>query len=223
MERWATFDCYGTLVDWDAGMRRALRGLGFNPVTAAALLQGYHRHEPTVQTEAGFRPYRDVLGEALRRSAEDAHVALHEDDVFARTLPSWPVFEDVKTALTQLQEAGWRLGILSNVDNDLIQLTVAQWGDAFDCIVTAEEVGSYKPDLGHFKEFRRRTGVGADQWVHVACSSHHDVAPAHKMELKTVFVRRGFDPDPEEPASRTIDGLTTLPDTLDVLVPPSTA
>jgi 2-haloacid dehalogenase len=118
-ERWATFDCYGTLVDWLGGMRAALQAIA--PDGAERLLCAYHELEPAVQGEH-FRRYRDVLAETLRRAAAREGVAFSPEGehVLAETLPGWPVFDDVAPALNDLRKGDWRLAILSNVDDDLI-------------------------------------------------------------------------------------------------------
>ncbi len=215
-DRWVSFDCYGTLVDWEAGMSAALESVVGD--RAADVLSTYHELEARVQEER-FRPYREVLALALERAAAAHGLALDatQRDVLGATLPSWPVFADTAPSLTALREAGWSLAILSNIDRDLIEQTLPALGAEVDLVVTAEDVRSYKPALAHFVEFRRRSGVQAGAWVHVACSLFHDVEPARGLGVPTVWIdREGRGPDPRPTV--TLDGLRPLAQRLAALV-----
>lgn len=205
---WATFDCYGTLVDWLGGMRAALSRVAPNDVER--LLAAYHHVEPAVQTEQPRMRYRDVLTEALRRTAAQENVALAEPgaSVFAATLPSWPVFEDVGPALRELRDAGWQIAILSNVDDDLLEGTRANLPVPIDAVVTAQQVGAYKPDPEHFHRFRKR--YAPDAWVHIAQSVFHDHAVAGRLGLPRVWINRLGEPDPGDAAEIVLPGLTGL-------------
>jgi 2-haloacid dehalogenase len=216
-ERWATFDCYGTLVDWLGGMRAALQEIA--PDAAERLLRAYHELEPAVQGEH-FRRYRDVLAETLRRAAgrEDVALSPEGEHVLAETLPRWPVFEDVVPALNELHDAGWRLAILSNVDDDLIAATLSRLEVPVNMVVSAELVRSYKPALGHFETFRRTSGVAeGGAWVHVAQSLFHDIAPARRLGLPSVWVNRQDEADPGT-ATVSMPTLERLAETLGPLV-----
>src|SRR5262245_38757110 len=122
-ERWATFDCYGTLIDWNGGIRRELERL-FGPEEAPRLLARYHELEPAVQGERYLR-YREVLTVTLERLAAEERVDLAEPDALARSLPSWTPFPEVPEALAELRRRGWRLAILSNTDRDYIEASKA--------------------------------------------------------------------------------------------------
>ena len=215
-ERWATFACYGTLVDWLGGMRAALREIV--PDAAERLLRAYHELEPAVQGER-FRRYRDVLAETLRRAAarEDVALSPEGEHVLAETLPRWPVFADVVPALSELHDAGWRLAILSNVDDDLIAATLSRIEVPLDMVVSAELVRSYKPALDHFETFRRKSGVAEGAWVHVAQSLFHDIAPARRLGLPSVWVNRQDEADPGT-ATVSVATLERLAETLGPLV-----
>ncbi len=206
--RWVTFDCYGTLVDWLGGMRAALAQVA--PHDVDALLGAYHHHEPQVQAEHPTMRYRDVLTEALRRTAEAQDVVLAEPGavVFARTLPDWPVFDDVGPALTELRAAGWQLAILSNVDDDLIAGTCERLPVRIDVIITAQQVGAYKPHPAHFHRFRSE--IDPDAWVHVAQSVFHDHTVAGRLGLPRVWINRQGEPDPGDVAEIVLPGLTGL-------------
>lgn len=200
MQRWATFDCYGTLVDWNAGIAGALGD--------AALLERYHELEPLVQAESPGRTYRDVLRETFRRVGVDADPAA--------TLPGWPVFDDVRPALEEALSRSWTLAILSNSDRDLIEASIASIGVPFELAVVASEIGSYKPAHRHWEAFAEQVGRLPD--VHVAQSHFHDVVPASELGIPTIWINRlGERADPAP--TRELPGLTGLANALDELVP----
>lgn len=214
---WVTFDCYGTLVDWDTGMRAAVAQV-VDADDVDAVIAAYHHHEPSVQDSATFRPYRTVMAEALAAAAADVGTVMRDPDVLARTLPEWPVYADVPDALAELRRRGWRIGILSNIDTDLLEATLPTLGVPIDAFVTAQQVQRYKPHLAHFSAFRSCTGAASSRWIHAACSSRHDVQPATAMGLRTIFVHRAFPEDQRYPATTTLEGLQALPDVLDELL-----
>jgi 2-haloacid dehalogenase len=218
VDRWATFDCYGTLVDWHAGIAGAVESIA--PGRGADVLAAYHRHEPVVEAEQPFRRYREVLREALSRAAAELGLRLDggAEDVLGATLPSWPVYGDVGPALGALRAAGWRLAVLSNVDLDLIHGTAERLPVEFDLIVTAEEVRSYKPAPGHLRRFRERTGALPAAWVHVAGSMFHDIVPARAEGVRGVYITRTAEKEDARDASAMLPGLRALPAVLDALV-----
>ena len=200
MDRWATFDCYGTLVDWNAGVRS---------VVGDELLPRYHELEPQVQEEDPTRSYRDVLRDVSTR------LGLDDVEALARTLPEWPVFPEVREALEDAQLRGWKVAILSNTDRDFIDASMAAIGVAFEFAIAASEIDSYKPALGHWRAFEER--VGRLPHVHVAASHFHDVVPATTLGIPTVWINRlgeRFEPPP----TREQPDLVALADTLDELV-----
>ncbi len=220
MSRWATFDCYGTLVDWNAGIRGVLEDL-FGAERGPELLARYHRLEPEVQAEA-YRSYAEVLTLTLERLAHENDLSIPEGEsgVLARSLPEWPVFREVPAALTELRRRGWQLAILSNTDRALIVESEKSIGVSVDLVITAEDVGSYKPAHGHWSRFFETTTADREHHVHVAASLFHDVAPGRELELTTVWINRlGEEADPEP--DRELPDLSSLPDTLDELVPPA--
>ncbi len=155
MERWATFDCYGTLIDWNGGIRPELVRL-FPDEDADRLLTRYHDEEPKVQAEDPSRSYREVLTLALERLG--LRVPEGERSVLAESLPRWPPFPEVPAALAEARVRGWKLAILSNSDRDLIEASEAQFGVPFELEIVSEEIGSYKPAHGHWRAFERRSG-----------------------------------------------------------------
>jgi 2-haloacid dehalogenase len=221
MDRWATFDCYGTLVDWNAGIRAELEKL-FGVERADALLARYHDLEPKIQAASHGASYGEVLTIALETLAAETGLTLPEGEAsaLARSLPGWPVFEDVQEGLSQARERGWRLAILSNTDRDLIDSSMDAIGVHFDLSIVAGEIGSYKPAHRHWAVFRERVG-GADSihHVHVAQSLYHDIAPAYELGIPSIWVNRLDEPD-DSRASRTLLSLARLADTLDELVAP---
>ena len=218
MSRWATFDCYGTLIDWNAGIRGVLEEY-FGAERAPELLARYHRLEPEVQAEA-YRSYAEVLSLTLERLATENDLTIPEGETgaLARSLPDWPAFREVPEALAELRRRGWNLAILSNTDRELIAASQRQIGVPVDVAVVAEEVQSYKPAHAHWERFFELTTADRAQHVHVAASLFHDVAPARELGLKVVWINRlGEVADPEP--DRELPDLSGLPDTLDELVP----
>jgi 2-haloacid dehalogenase len=216
--RWATFDCYGTLIDWNLGIRRELERL-FGVEVAPHLLERYHELEPEIQSES-YRTYREVLTLALERLAQEERIQLPEGEAGAlgQSLSEWPPFPEVPTALSELRERGWQLAILSNTDRDFISASQRQLGVPIDLAIVAEDVQSYKPAHGHWKRFFEATTAESDRHVHVAASLFHDIAPARELGLRSVWINRlGEHAEPEP--DRELDDLSALPDTLDELVP----
>ena len=219
--RWATFDCYGTLVDWNAGIRAELGRL-LEDARADELLERYHDIEPRIQSERPEASYREVMALALAELAADSGTELpdEERDALGRSLPNWPVFADTTEALAEAHERGWTLVALSNSDRDLIEASMDEIGVPFDSAIVASEIGSYKPAHGHWRAFYESTGADRDRHVHVAESHFHDIVPAHELGIPSVWInRRG---EQREPApTRELSGLSGLADVLDELVPPS--
>jgi 2-haloacid dehalogenase len=218
MERWATFDCYGTLVDWNGGIHGQLERL-FGVERADELLVRYHELEPEIQSENPGMSYREVLTLALEQLAAETGLMLPEGEAsaLARSLPEWPVFDDVGPGLSNARERGWRLGILSNTDRDLIDASIAAIGVPFDLTIVAGEIGSYKPAYGHWEVFRQRVGDDV-RHVHVAQSLFHDIEPATELGIPSIWINRLGEPDDPRP-NLTLSGVNVLADALDSLVP----
>ena len=201
MERWATFDCYGTLVDWNAGIR---------DVVGDDHVARYHELEPQVQAEDPSLSYRDVMREVLGRLGFD------DADALGRSLRDWPVFAEVPDALSRARERGWRLAILSNTDRDFIDASMTSIGVPFEFAIVASEIGSYKPGHGHWRAFEQRTGRLPT--VHVGASHFHDVVPAIALGIPTIWINR-LDEIAEPRPTRELPDLRGLPETLDELAP----
>ncbi|MGQ5691899.1 HAD family hydrolase [Rhodococcus erythropolis] len=211
MEKWLTFDCYGTLIDWRSGMTDALASVA-GP-EAEALLEEYHRHEPGVQIRNPDWSYRAVLAESLSRAADARGMNLSTDqlDVLGRTLPTWRLFPDTNRTLTALRDAGFKLGILSNVDKPLLLQTIEGFDTGIDCVITSSEIGSYKPALKHFSTFEETAGVDKTSWIHVACSWFHDVEPANEFGIRSVYINRERTNHTGGKASAILPDLVELP------------
>jgi len=222
MTRWATFDCYGTLIDWNAGIGAALERL-YGAEQAPELLRRYHELEPQVQTD-GYRSYAEVLSLTLERLANDTGYGIPEGEsgVLAQSLPDWPAHPEVPAALVELRARGWQLAILSNTDRELIAASQRTLGVPFDLAVVAEDVRSYKPAHAHWERFFELTSADGEHHVHVGASLFHDIAPARELGLKTVWINREAEeaeaPEGDRP-HRELRNLSALPDTLDELVP----
>ena len=218
MERWATFDCYGTLVDWNGGIHRELEKL-FGVELADGLLVRYHELEPRIQAENPSAPYREVLTLALEALADETGLTLPEGDAsaLARSLPEWPVFDDVQTGLGEARERGWKLAILSNTDRDLVNASIEKLGVPFELAVVAGEIGSYKPAHKHWEVFYEITGADRRGHVHVAQSLFHDIAPAQELGVPSVWINRQGEPEDPRPTV-TLDGVSGLADALDEIV-----
>jgi 2-haloacid dehalogenase len=216
--RWTTFDCYGTLIDWNLGIRRELERL-FGVEAAPHLLERYHELEPTIESEP-FHTYREVLTLTLERLAQEEGIQLPEGEAGAlgRSLPDWPPFPEVPRALAALRERGWRLAILSNTDRDLIAASQQQLGVPVDLAIVAEDVESYKPAHGHWERFFEKTTADRERHVHVAASLFHDIAPARELGLRSVWINRLDEQANPEP-DRELPDLSALPETLEDLVP----
>jgi len=174
-----TFDCYGTLIDWESGIRGAFESIG---IKGSSALRAYGEIEPVVERQA-YRSYREVLRETASRIAPGVKA-----NFLAESLPSWKPFADTNPALERLRRAGIRLGILSNVDDDLIAATRKHFTVDFDVIVTAQQVRSYKPGHAHFVEARKR--IGNSPWLHAAQSNVHDIVPANELGIPNAWINR---------------------------------
>jgi 2-haloacid dehalogenase len=213
--RWATFDCYGTLVDWNGGIGDELERL-FGADERERALAFYHELEPEIEAANPGAPYREVLTRTLAGAAESLGRELPDDEhnALGRSLPTWPVFEEVPEALRELRERGWLLAILSNTDREYIDASMERIGVPFELAIVASEIGSYKPAHGHWREFLRATGADPAHHVHVAASLFHDVEPCAELGIPCVWINRLGEAARGEPAAELPD-LSDLPDTLD--------
>ena len=197
--RYLTFDCYGTLVDWREGIASAL-GTAFSHrgLSPRAILNAYAEAER--EQERDYQMYREVLKKAAMALSSRLGVELTADEAarFASSVPRWPVFSDSRAFLKRMGEKGYKRYILSNVDNDILEETIRRNRLDVDGYVTAEEVGSYKPDRGHWLGFLKKTGADKKDVLHVAQSLYHDILPTQKLGIAGAWVNRYADPMPAE-------------------------
>ena len=217
-DRWATFDCYGTLIDWDAGIRRTLARV-WPDENAEQLFQRYHQSEHLIQVGRDI-PYRQVLRETLSAvaDAEELEVPPGDEDALAEALPTWRPFREVTGSLADLRERGWRLGILTNCDPDLLDLSLKTIGVEVDVRITAAEARSYKPAFAHWDTFFRTTMADRERHVHVAASLYHDVEPCAQLGLPCVWINRRYEAS-DLPRAQELTDLAGLPAALEALVP----
>jgi 2-haloacid dehalogenase len=188
-----TFDCYGTLIDWESGLLAVLRPLllRHDVHTVDDYILGFFGAAESRHERGAYRPYREVLGAVLEDFGQRlAFTVTAEQRLdFAQSVGDWPPFPDTVPALRRLGER-FLLAVVSNVDDELFDLTRARLGVAFDHVVTAEQVRAYKPDRKPFLEAIARLGVPKERVLHVAQSRFHDIAPATALGLDTVWIDR---------------------------------
>ncbi|MFZ4574684.1 MAG: HAD family hydrolase [Phycisphaerales bacterium] len=187
--RTVSFDCYGTLVDWERGLLRALRPLVAAQVDDEAILGAFARAES--ELEAGpYIAYAEILAQVAERLGREFGFAVPAARrlFLAESLIEWPLFSDTLAAIGELREH-CRVGILSNIDDHLIVEHMRRTGLRVDWIVTAQSCRSYKPRVAHFEEARRRYALGPD-WVHAAQSLYHDIEPCRRLGIRCVWIDR---------------------------------
>lgn len=190
---WLSFDCYGTLIDWESGLlgyfRPLLRQMGC-AIGDAEVLSLYSEFEPREQAGA-YRHYRAVLNSVVRDFARELRFNVTETEAngLADSIRDWEPFADTVPALHRLHSR-YKLAILSNIDDDLFAHSADKLQVPFDCIVTAQQVRSYKPSLGNFEVLLQRLGIPRARLLHVAESLYHDVGPARSLGIATVWVNR---------------------------------
>jgi 2-haloacid dehalogenase len=209
--RWITFDCFGTLVDWQAGFAGALRPLAGDQTPA--LLSAYYAHEAVIERSKPHRSYKEVLVTALALAARECDLTLSVEAV--RALPeawsSMRVFDDIEPMLAELRRRGWKVAVLTNCDEDLFALTHTQFRMPFDLVLTAERIRGYKPAPWHFLAFERLTRVDRRDWVHVANSWYHDIAPARALGIQHVWLDRDLTGESGVPALAHVHSATDVP------------
>jgi len=186
-----TFDCYGTLIDWETGILNALRQtIGLKPDEEAYALDLYSRIEPEIQSGA-YKRYREVLREVMVRMALEfgRTIVPGQEDALAYSIRNWLPFPDTVPALRRLKTK-YKLGIISNIDNDLFLQTQQLLQIPFDLIVTAQQAGAYKPSHRNFAMAEREGKLDRKTWLHAAESLYHDVAPTRELGIANVWVNR---------------------------------
>ncbi len=207
--RWVSFDCFGTLVDWQAWFTEVLGPLGSE--AAADVIRAYHAQERVVERDYPHRSYKEVLAIALSRAMAERGASLPTQDARTILMEAWPsmrLFDDVAGTLAELRSRGYRLAVLTNCDEDLFAITHRLFEVPFDLVLTAERVRGYKPERWHFRGFEMLTRVARTQWVHVANSWYHDIAPARAFGVRHVWLdrdRTGEDPGASVRVHNAID------------------
>ena len=199
----ATFDCYGTLVDWEGGAASFLYDLCLRqgdaePPRGRELRDRWEAIQFEIVSRGEYRPYKQVLSESLRAWMEERGLewAPAEGDAIVRAIRSWQPFPDTRPALTAAREGGLKLVIVSNTDRDIIEHTLRQIDVPFDDVVTAEDCGAYKPADVVFEKALERIGEPPESVLHVAFGFKYDLPPAERAGMKTAWVNRHAEPPP---------------------------
>jgi 2-haloacid dehalogenase len=205
--RVATFDCYGTLVDWEGGAagflyQLALRRGDADPVPGSALRERWEALQFGL-LQGPYRPYKQILAESLRLWTDERGYAWDDADgeALVRSMRSWQPFPDTRPALLQAKAQGLRLVIISNTDRDIIEHTLRHLAVPFDDVITAQDCGAYKPSRTVFEQALARIGEPPEQILHVAFGFKYDVAPAQSVGCRAAWVNRFVEarPGPANP------------------------
>jgi len=214
---WVTFDCYGTLVDWRAGLLQQIER-AVSPISRTERERLFHAYlgEEMRLESAAYRSYREVMTEAMLEVARSDGFELSRSQAAEapESIPDWPAFPDAADAVDALRPQGYRVGILSNIDTDLLERTLENLGVRPDLVVTAQEVGSYKPAWNHWVRFLKRSGAAPGDVWHVSGSYEYDLEPAAALGFRTVYVAR-YGPLPAgKKVGISLHGLADLADHL---------
>jgi len=202
--RVATFDCYGTLVDWEGGLGAFLYSLALEhedqPRDNGNAMRERWEAIQFELIQGEYQPYKDVLASSLRAWMEERDYPWDqsEGDAMIRAMRSWQPFPDTRPALEQARQGGLRLAILSNCDRDLIAHTLRHLAILFDEVVTAEDCGSYKPSITNFEQLLARIGEPPEHVLHVAFGFKYDIGPAQRLGMRTAWVNRKVEAAPGE-------------------------
>ncbi len=194
---WLTFDCYGTLIQWDEGLKavvaQILRDKGDHTVDVDRLIEVYDRHEHRLEQTPPHRAFRQLSTLGLQMALEDLGLASSDEDSqrLAAAIPKMPPFPEVIDTLARLKTMGFKLCIVSNTDDDIIAGNVAQLGGHIDRVITAQQAGAYKPDPRLFDYAHAQLGVSRDQVVHICASPTLDHTAARDMHFHCVWIDRG--------------------------------
>ena len=194
---WLSFDCYGTLIDWETGIANAVDGALRShdiEMSRTEILELFAEVEPQIQVGTGYLEYRRVLRRVMAMIGIQLDFQFTESDLtcLADTLPSWPIFDDTIPSLRAMK-AHYKLAIISNVDDDLFAQTARVLEVPFDAVVTAQQVRSYKPDLRNFHTALERMNIDKSRWLHIGESLYHDIGPANRLGISSIWVNRGHD------------------------------
>jgi 2-haloacid dehalogenase len=194
---WLTFDCYGTLIQWDEGLLAAVEAIlekqGATGVDAKTLIRSYDKHEHDLEQQPPFKPFRTVAAEGLRRAMEELGLSYANSDIgiLASSISRMPPFPEVVDALAELKAQKFKLCIISNTEDEIIAGNLAQLGGHIDRVITAQQARSYKPSPRIFEHARRALGIGRDDLIHICASPHLDLAAARDMGFRCIWIDRG--------------------------------
>ncbi len=217
---WLTFDCYGTLIQWDEGLLAAVQTVlsrhSEAGIDAAALIEGYDRYEHVLEQTPPHRSFRDIAGTALKQAMEELGLPYAARDITTLTggISAMPPFAEVTETLGVLKGMGFRLCIISNTDDDIIAGNVDQMGGHIDRVITAEQAQAYKPSPKIFEHAHAALGVTKADIVHICASPHLDLAAARDMDFRCVWINRGTgrDPLPDYTPDAELATLDKVPD-----------
>jgi 2-haloalkanoic acid dehalogenase type II len=202
--RLATFDCYGTLIDWEGGVGSFLYGIALrdgdaDPPNGREMRERWEAIQFDL-LQGDYMPYKRVLAESLRAWAEERGYSVTDEDgeAFVRAMRGWQPFPDTRPALTRVRDAGMRLAIISNTDRDIIEHSLKHLEVPFDDVITAEECGAYKPSETVFRQALERFGEDPSDIVHVAFGFKYDIGPAQRLGCRTAWVNRHVEAAPGE-------------------------
>ncbi len=193
--QWLSFDCYGTLVDWETGISDAVSDVLSSRdilMSRSEILALFAEVEPQIQQGGRYLEYRRVLRRVVAMIGIKLDVQFSESEMncLVNTIGSWPVFPDTRDSLRSMKQR-YNLAIISNVDDDLFAPTAEALEVELDVVVTAQQCGSYKPDHRNFDVALERMGIEKDRWLHIGESLYHDIAPANELGIASVWVNRG--------------------------------
>ncbi len=194
---WISFDCYGTLIDWETGISDAVSSVLASremSMPRGEILELFAAVEPRIQTDGRYLEYRRVLRRVMAMMGIELGFQFTESDMarLPDSLPSWPIFPDTRAALAAMK-ARCKLAIISNVDDDLFAQTARVLGVEMDAVITSQQARSYKPDHRNFRLAQERMGADKGRWLHVAESLYHDITPANALGIASVWVNRAGD------------------------------
>lgn len=218
--KWLTFDCYGTLIQWDEGLLAAVNALlakqTDTSIDAETLIHTYDKYEHALEQEKPHKSFRTVSGEGLRLAMEELRLsyAISDVDILTSSISKMPPFAEVVTTLAALKSQGFNICIISNTDDDIIAGNVAQLGGHIDRVVTAQQAQAYKPNRQIFEHAHQLLGVGISEIVHICASPHLDLAAARELEFRCVWIDRGTGrkPLPDYTPNETFATLDRVPE-----------
>lgn len=217
--QWLTFDCYGTLIQWDEGllaaMKRILSRKG-REIDAKTFIATYDRHEHRLEQQRPHLAFKDVCARSLELAMAELSLGFNSDDaeILTSSIGKMPPFPEVVETLGRLKAAGFMLAIVSNTDDAIIAGNVAQLGGHVDRVITAQQAGAYKPSRQIFEHAWRALDTDKDRLVHICASPHLDLAAARDLHFRTIWIdrRTGRRPLPDYTPDKVVPTLDRVPE-----------